>query len=381
MSTYQIPTFKGYETDDILNRLSRIFYSSLGYNVKSLTTNEWASDWFYFKGANTIPRNGKIPIIKYKEYRNKRIEQELFNDWIESGKFNNLCCMIGKLSGHTSILNYARKGLYLNFADFDNELAIKEFCEYKGRQFTLQQMAEVCYIVQHSDDPTHCHVYWISSKPMSKRTLDKDIDIFRKIRNNQLPSIEFKGVGDVAFCSGGYHENGSQYLPIGTTELCIIEELGEHIESICRKYDLPVSDTERNKIRLSSSPASKTKRGLRSKSKSRLLFTFDKHQSNFDEYEIIEENKEKIESDYDYDDISDIEQWTDICEGSRNNILFDRLRKYFNKNKDLLTSEVFTRLAHSLNERFCKPPLSHFEVNAIANSILGFNNNDNGGNQ
>ena len=64
---------------------------------------------------------------------------------------------------------------------FDNELAIKEFCNYKGRQFTLEEMAKIVYVVQHSDDQTHCHVYWLASKPMAKRTLDKD-KILEKIK-------------------------------------------------------------------------------------------------------------------------------------------------------------------------------------------------------
>ena len=144
--------------------------------------------------------------------------------------------MIGKLSGHTESLNHAREGLYLNFCDFDNELAIKEFCNYKGHQFTLEEMAKIVYVVQHSDDKSHCHIYWLASSPMPKRTLDKDEKILEKIKANELPSVELKGAGDIAFCPGGYHESGNPYLPIGTTELVIIEELGEHIESICRKY-------------------------------------------------------------------------------------------------------------------------------------------------
>ena len=349
MSTYQyqIPTFKGYQNDDIIRRLEKYFYEGLGlglaFKIKPFTTAEHACNWNYGIGTNTMPRDGKRPIIKYKEYRNKRIPQKLFNDWIESGKFNNLCCMIGKLSGHTGILNYARKGLYLNFADFDNELAIKEFCEYKGRQFTLQQMAEVCYIVQHSDDPTHCHVYWISSKPMSKRTIDKDKKILEQIRNNKLPSVEIKGVGDVAFCSGGYHESGNQYLPIGTTELCIIEELGEHIEDICRKYNLPVSDTERNKNR-------------------RLVLGNAAKKQHYSSTKTL----------YDYES----EEWSDIHESSRNNTIFDKSRKYYQKNKDLLSDNSFRKIVNSWNQKYCKPPLDPFEIDSICNSILNHHSNN-----
>ena len=136
----------------------------------NLAANQWVDYWYYYAvGVNVFPRVDKTPIIKYKQYRNKRISEELFNDWKDSGKFNeNMCCMVGKLSGHTETLQYARKGLYLNFADFDNELAIREFCNWKGQQFTLEQVAKIVFVVQHSDDPTHAHVYWIASKPMTK---------------------------------------------------------------------------------------------------------------------------------------------------------------------------------------------------------------------
>ncbi len=151
---------------------------------------------------------------------------------------------------------------------------------------------------KHSDDPTHCHVYWISSKPMAKRTLDKDGKILDKIRRNELPLVEIKAAGDVAFCQGGKHESRNPYLPIGTTELCIIEELGDHIHSICRKYNLPVSDSERNQLRSLTSISN----GKKSKSK-------DKQSSLLS------------------DDL-DNKRWTKIYESSRNNTLFDRARKY-----------------------------------------------------
>ena len=249
--------------------------------------------------------------------------------------------MIGKLSAQTELLRYARKGLFLNFADLDNQLAIDEFCEYKGHQFTLEQMSEIVYVVQHSDDKTHCHIYWISSKPMSKRTIDKDRNILDQIRHNKLPSVEIKAAGDIAFCSGGYHESSNRYEPIGTTELCIIEELGEHIESICRKYDLPVSDVERNKIRRLALARSKFNSPLKPKSTL-----------------------------YDYDLSKD---WTDIFENSRNNTLFDRARRYLRKNKDLLSAKTFRILVHSWNEKYCKPPLDPVEVDSICNSILNHN--------
>ena len=96
-------------------------------------------------------------------------------------------------------------------------------------------MSKVCFIVQHADK-SHAHIYWLASKPLPKRTLDKDKQILAKIRNNELPAVELKGAGDVAFCPGGFHESGNPYEVVagGTTELCIIEELNDHIHSICR---------------------------------------------------------------------------------------------------------------------------------------------------
>ena len=204
-------------------------------------------------------------------------------------------------------------------------------------------MAQIVYVVQHSDR-THCHIYWLASKPMAKRTLDKGKKIEEKTRQNKLPSVEIKGTGDVAFCPGGYHESGNPYLPIGTTELCIIEELGQRIESICRKYKLPVSDSKRSKLR-KSNPIGK------SKSKGKLLTDLNSE---------------------------DKEEWSEIFESARNNTLFDRARKYYRKNKDLLSVDTFKKIVHSWNQKYCKPPLPDFEVNGICNSILNYNNNDGG---
>jgi hypothetical protein len=170
---------------------------------------------------------------------------------------------------------------------------------------------------------------------MPKRTLDKDKKILTKIQNNKLPSIEIKGAGDVAFCAGGTHESGNLYLPIGTTELCIIEELGEHINNICKKYKLPVSDVERRNKHI------KKYRG-----------TKQRRHSNTDPNYELEEN---------------------IHEGSRNNSLFNKGREYFNRNKDLLSIDSFRRIIQGWNKKYCKPPLPYFEVDSICNSILGFN--------
>ena len=132
---------------------------------------------------------------------------------------------------------------------------------------------------------------------------------------------------------------------LGPGELCIIEELGEHIESICRKYQLPVSDSERNKLRrLALGKALKEKNFL--STSTRTLYDYDLN-----------------------------EDWTDILENSRNNTLFDRARKYYRRNKDLILSDnTFRKIVHSWNKKYCKPPLPEFEVNGICNSILNHNN-------
>ena len=319
-------------------------FNSIPVTTSTIDVNQWVDYWFYQVGVNPLPRVEKRPIIKYKEYKNKRIPEELVNQWKSEDKFNtNMCIMVGKISGHTDTLNYARKCLYLNFADLDNQLAIDEFCTYKGKQFTIDEMAKIVFLVQHSDDPTHCHVYWLASKALAKRTLDKEKKILEQIRNNQLPAIEIKAAGDVAFCPGGYHESGNPYVPIGTNELFIIEELGEHIESICRKYKLPVSDTERNKLRiLANAKAIRSKKSCSSSTKTL----------------------------YEFDD----QEWSDIFENSRNNTLFDRARKYLRKNKDLLSAETFRKIVHCWNKKYCKPPLPEFEVDGICNCILNHNN-------
>jgi hypothetical protein len=57
--------------------------------------------------------------------------------------------------------------------------------------------------------------------------------------------------------------------------------------------------------------------------------------------------------------------------------IFDRARRYYRKNKDLLSLGIFRKIVHSWNQRYCKPPLDDFEVNGICNSILNHNNGGN----
>ena len=159
--------------------------------------------------------------------------------------------------------------------------------------------------------------------------------------------MELKGQGDVAYCPGGKHESGNPYIPIGTTEIYIIEELGEHIENICKKYKLPVSDSERTKLR-SLALANKKSYNYNSNTK-----TLHDYQSEDDE------------------------KWSDIFESSRNNTLFDRARKYYRKNKDILSANTFRNIVNCWNQKYCKPLLPSVEVDSICNSILNHNGGQN----
>ena len=305
------------------------------------SANDWADLW-YDMGLKPIPRNGKTPMIKYGDLRGNPLQKELFEQWKTEGKFDiNMCIMVDKVVSNTSSVvdKWAKEDSprYLNFADLDNQKAIDEFCTWNGMKITLEEISKHVMIVQHEDDKTHCHIYWFSKKPMKRRTLDTDSKIVKKIRNNEVPAIEIKGEGDVAFCPGGKHENGFPYLPIGIHEPLQSEEIGDHINSILTKYQLPLCDKDSNGGNRNNS----------GKFNAKNLFSFG----------------EKVR------------------EGARNNTIFDLCRKVISNNRDL-PEAIVKKLCFDCNQELCEPPLSDTEVESIFKSAQNYiaeekNNNTN----
>ena len=100
--------------------------------------------------------------------------------------------------------------------DLDNQRAIDEVCavfEVKD----LNELSKFAIVEQHMDDPSRAHIYFYSTHVFSKKS--SDLYKYKKeIENNQIPSIEVKGLGKhgISFCSNSKHKNGYRYETIRT---------------------------------------------------------------------------------------------------------------------------------------------------------------------
>lgn len=91
-------------------------------NLPSFDYNASARFWFYEIGANTLPANSrnKKPSVKWKQYEDKPIPEEIFEEWIRLDMFRDgIAVVCGKL------FRGKYKGMWLNVIDCDNKLAIE----------------------------------------------------------------------------------------------------------------------------------------------------------------------------------------------------------------------------------------------------------------
>ena len=103
--------------------------------------NTWADYWRYVIGVNVVPMivRGKTAHagLDWTEWQTKPIPEEQHNKWKSEGKFNDGMAIICGTVWH----NPSKKGLQCNAIDADNPPAIKEICNYKGKQITIQELA------------------------------------------------------------------------------------------------------------------------------------------------------------------------------------------------------------------------------------------------
>ena len=116
-----------------------------------------------------------------------------------------------------------------------------------GNKVSLDQIAKKIIVEQHNDDQSRAHVYFYSKHPFRKKSTDKVSDLVGTIERNEIPALEVKGLGEhgLAFSTPSVHKNGFQYAFFegGTTEPEIFDDLDRHIDSICRRYNIPYFDT------------------------------------------------------------------------------------------------------------------------------------------
>ena len=92
------------------------------------------------------------------------------------------------------------------------------------------------------------HLYFYSPRPLFKKSSDNTVQT-QKIMANEVPASEVKSSGGngIMFCTPSLHKSGYRYTIIGIPEPVMLNirqanELEQHMDKICRKYDLKYLD-------------------------------------------------------------------------------------------------------------------------------------------
>jgi putative DNA primase/helicase len=204
--------------------------------------NEWADFWRNRIGVNIIPADSrnKRPIVLWKEFQDKPIPGRLHNQWKNQSLFDNgIAIILGKVWHRND-----RQDYYLNCIDVDNLRAIQEFFARNGKATTIEEFSKKTIIEQHRDNPNRLHLYvYTVGKPLR----DKSSDVGRLSGNvdpDTIPAFEVKASSNLlSFCCPGIHKDGHKVEIIGIREPAVLEggtidDMQDHIDAICIKYDL-----------------------------------------------------------------------------------------------------------------------------------------------
>lgn len=171
--------------------------------------------WFYNIGVNVFPGftiNKQPKKIKWTEWQDKPIPDDVYEDWKKSGTFNDGCAIIAGMIWHGEY-----KGKFLACIDIDNASGIKVFLSKFGKVDTLVKLSEKTIVEQHLDARDEkVHIYFIVEKPVSKKS---GISGPNTLRNQEIPAIEVKSEGKhgIMYCSPSVHKSGHRYQILGTT--------------------------------------------------------------------------------------------------------------------------------------------------------------------
>lgn len=211
--------------------------------------NAWADYWYYSIGVNVIPADTKKKKtwVKWSEWQDKPIPEEVYEQWKSEGQFNNgIAIIVGK------IWRGCHEGKYLIFVDCDNQRAIEEFCTRNGKQTSLQKIATKFLVEQHKDNTSKAHIYFISEIPFPKKSSDVGKPaLTAKLSSGEIPSFEVKGQGThgIAYCTPSIHRDGQPYEIVGNPDPEVLnvetaKQLEQHLDNICKRYGLHYLDGE-----------------------------------------------------------------------------------------------------------------------------------------
>jgi putative DNA primase/helicase len=193
--------------------------------------NQSSDFWRYQIGINVIPADtkNKVPSIRWSQWQDKPIPEEIHNTWKKSGDFSKGLAIIPGKIWHKE----DKKGFYFIFIDADKREGIDELCTRNGRTISLENMSEKFLVEQHKDNLDKAHIFFYSPIPFVQKAADSII------------GLEVKGVGHdgISFCSPSIHKSGHPYEIIGTTDPAVLtpiqaRELMQHIDQICIKHGL-----------------------------------------------------------------------------------------------------------------------------------------------
>jgi hypothetical protein len=203
------------------------------------TSNDWADYWRYLIGVNVIPADTQYrqQFPSWLEWQDKPVSEDQHEIWKKRKAFEKgMAIYPGKVWHRED-----KKDLYLVCLDLDNQKAIDEVCEL-FRVKDLKELSKFLIVEQHPDDPSRAHLYFYSTYVFSKKS--SDLYKFKKeIENNQIPSIEVKGLGKhgISFCCNSKHKNGCRYEIDFLTEPHVFgKEIEDKLFDVYRKYDLQV---------------------------------------------------------------------------------------------------------------------------------------------
>ncbi len=209
--------------------------------------NDWADFWYYEKGINVLSADTvkKVPTEEWAEYQNKPMYPETFEKRKRDGLYKNGIALIpGR------VWRGPNKGKNLVFIDLDNQKAIDEVCNCFGAK-NLEELSHYIIVEQHKGNMSKAHLYFYSNHEFKKKSSDV-AKLGDKIKNNETPAIEVKGLGEhgIAFCSPSLHKDGTRYEIMGTKEPKTCgKEVEDRLLGIYKKYNLVVCD-ENQKIHI-----------------------------------------------------------------------------------------------------------------------------------
>jgi hypothetical protein len=206
--------------------------------------NSYADYWRYEVGANVIPADTRLkrPYIKWGQWQDKPIPEQLHNQWKSEWTFSKGMAVILGRVWHRQVGDLAN--YYLVGVDADNKKAIEEICTHNDKTITLQEFAATTLVEQHKDNPDKAHFYFYTTRPIRGKSSGSAL-LGDKISTNEIPAIEIKSLGShgILYCSPSMHKDGQPYEIVGTDKPAILDdlqtnELEDHFDRIFSKYGI-----------------------------------------------------------------------------------------------------------------------------------------------